>query len=182
MDPLKVFINPVDIGIVLILLYCLIRGFFRGFIKELFSLIAVFGAFYAACAYYTHLAGLLSRWIDKAAYLNILSFLVLFIGIFLIINLLGFLIKYVLNIAFLGWLDRLFGTAFGALKGVLITSILLMAFTTFLPNCEFYLKQSKLSPKVTMISEKIAGLIPKEMKKEFIEKLEECKKAWMTMQ
>jgi len=37
------FINPVDIGIIIIFGYCLIRGFFRGFIKELFSLIAVFG-------------------------------------------------------------------------------------------------------------------------------------------
>jgi len=172
------FINPIDIGIIIILGYCLIRGFFRGFIKELFSLIAVFGGFYAAFTYYTHFAQLLSRWIDKAAYLNILSFLILFIGIFFIISLLGVLIKYVLNIVFLGWLDRLFGIGFGALKGTLVISILLMAFTTFLPNCESYLKQSRLSPKVTMISETLAGLIPKEMKKEFNAKLEECKKAW----
>ncbi len=172
------FINPVDIGIIIILGYCLIRGFFRGFIKELFSLIAVFGGFYAACTYYTHIAQLLSKWIDKTAYLNILGFLILFIGIFIIISLFGVLIKYLLNIVFLGWMDRMFGIGFGAIKGILITSILLMGVTTFLPNCESYLKQSRLSPKVTMISEGMAGIIPKEMKKEFIAKLEECKKAW----
>jgi membrane protein required for colicin V production len=177
-EPLKDFINPIDIGIIIIFGYCLIRGFFRGFIKELFSLIAVFGGFYAACTYYTHIARLLSRWIDKTAYLNILGFLILFIGIFIIISLLGVLIKYLMNIVFLGWMDRMFGIGFGAIKGVLITSIVLMGLTAFLPNCEYYLKQSKLSPKVTMISESMAELIPTEMKKEFVTKLEACKKAW----
>lgn len=180
MEPLKDFINPVDIGIIIILGYCSIRGFFRGFIKELFSLIAVFGGGYAACTYYTHVARLLSKWIDKAAYLNILAFLILFIGIFIIISLLGVLIKYLLNIVFLGWIDRMFGIGFGAIKGILITSVLLMGITTFLPDCDYYLRQSKLSPKVAMISEVMSGLIPPEMKKEFIEKLEEYKKAWTT--
>ena len=60
-----------------------------------------------------------------------------------------------------------FGIGFGAVKGILITSILLMGATTFLPNCDYYLRLSRLSPKVTMISESMAEIIPKEMKKEF---------------
>ena len=43
--------NYLDIIIVVILSYCVIRGVFRGLIKELSSIIGVFGGFYAAYTY-----------------------------------------------------------------------------------------------------------------------------------
>ena len=33
--------NPFDIGIIIIFGFCMIRGFFRGFVKEVISLIGV---------------------------------------------------------------------------------------------------------------------------------------------
>ena len=159
--------NLFDIIVIVILGYCLIRGIFRGLVKELSSIIGVFGGFYAAYTYYPVLAKPLSKWIANAGYLNILSFLIIFCGVFIIISILGIIINYLLKIVFLGWLDRVSGAMFGAMKGILIVSVLLIALTAFLPKGTPVIKDSLLSPYVTLVSEKMAKVISKDMKHDF---------------
>ncbi len=170
--------NTFDIVIIIIVGFCLIRGVFRGLIKEISSIIGVFGGFYAAYTYYTVIAKSLSGWISNDSYCNILSFMVIFCGVFLIISILGIIIKYILNIAFLGLVDRICGAGFGIIKGVLIVSVLLITLTSFLPKGAPVIKKSLLAPHVTSISEKMAKVIPKEMKQKFVTRIEELKKAW----
>jgi membrane protein required for colicin V production len=170
--------NPFDILIIIILGYSLVRGLFRGLVKELSSIIGVLGGFYAAYTYYQVVAGLLSRLIHDISYLNILSFLIIFCGVLIIVGVLGVIIKYVLNIAFLGWIDRIGGVIFGVLKGILIVSILFITLTAFLPKGTAFIKNSELAPHVSWISEKMANVISKEMKQDFNAKLGELKKAW----
>jgi membrane protein required for colicin V production len=123
-------------------------------------------------------AKLLSRWISNTGYLNIISFLIIFCGLFLIISILGVIIKYLLNITFLGWVDRICGAGFGVMKGILIVSVLLMIFTAFLPKKTPMIKDSLLAPHVILISEKMVKVVPKDMKSEFTVKLDELKKIW----
>ncbi len=170
--------NPFDILIIVILGYSLVRGLFRGLVKEVSSIIGVLGGFYAAYTYYSVLAGLLSGLIHDTAYLNILSFLIIFCGVLIIVGVLGVIIKYLLNIAFLGWVDRFGGVVFGVLKGILIVSILFITLTAFLPKGSAFIKNSELAPHVSWISEKMANVISKEMKQDFKAKLGELKKVW----
>lgn len=170
--------NPFDILIIVILGYSLVRGLFRGLVKELSSIIGVLGGFYAAYTYYHVLAGLLAGLIHDTAYLNILSFLAIFCGVLIVVGVLGVIIKYLLNIAFLGWVDRIGGFVFGVLKGVLIVSILFITLTAFLPKGAAFIKNSELAPHVSWVSEKMAKVISKEMKQDFKAKLGELKKAW----
>jgi membrane protein required for colicin V production len=170
--------NLFDIIVIVILGYCLIRGIFRGLVKELSSIIGVFGGFYAAYTYYPLLAKPLSKWIANAGYLNILSFMIIFCGVFIIISILGIIINYLLKIVFLGWLDRVSGAMFGAMKGILIVSVLLIALTAFLPKGTPVIKDSLLSPYVTLVSEKMAKVISKDMKHDFSTKIATIKKAW----
>ena len=170
--------NFFDIIVIVILGYCLIRGIFRGLVKELSSIIGVLGGFYAAYTYYPVLAKYLSKWIANVGYLNILSFLTIFCGIFIIISILGIIINYLLKIVFLSWLDRVCGAMFGAVKGILIVSVLLIALTAFLPKGTPVIKDSLLSPHVTLVSEKMAKVISKDMKHAFSTKIATIKKAW----
>lgn len=170
--------NTFDIILSAIFGYCLVRGLFRGLIKELASIIGVFSGFYAAYTYYPEVARMLADWISNTAYLNIVSFLIIFCIIFIIISIIGIIIKYLLNIVFLGWVDRLFGAIFGMIKAVLIASVLLIAFTSFLPRGSTVIENSTLAPHVAMISEKMAKVISKEMKKEFQSNIWELKKSW----
>ena len=170
--------NPFDILIILILGYCLVRGLFRGLVKEVSSIIGVLGGFYAGFTYYPKLAKPLSELIHSIAYLNILSFLIIFCTVLAVVNVLGIIIKYLLNISFLGWVDRIGGLVFGIVKGALIVSILFIALTTFLPKGSAFIKNSTLAPHVAQVSEKMSKVVSKGMKREFSIKLGELKKTW----
>jgi membrane protein required for colicin V production len=170
--------NPFDILILVILGYSLVRGLFRGLVKEISSIIGVFGGFYAAYTYYHALAKLISRLIHNVSYLNIVSFLIIFCGVLIAISVLGVIIKYLLNIAFLGWVDRIGGVIFGVAKGVLVVSVIFISLTAFLPQGSAFIKNSVLAPHVSWVSEKMAKVVSKEMKQDFTRKLGELKKAW----
>jgi len=170
--------NLFDMVCIIILGYCLVRGIFRGLIKELSSIVGVFGGFYAAYTYYMKLGKLLSSWISNTSYLNILSFLIIFCVVFIIISIIGVIIKYLLNIAFLGWIDHICGAGFGTIKGILIVSMLLMILTAFLPKNTPLIKNSLLSPIIASVSGKMSKVVSKDMKREFVVKIEEYKKAW----
>ena len=170
--------NPFDIIIIVILGYSLVRGIFRGLVKEVSSIVGVLCGFYAAFTYFTMLAKLLSGLIKETAYLNILSFLIIFCSVLIIVGILGVIIKYLLNIAFLGWVDRIGGVCFSLVKGILIASVLFITLTAFLPKGSGFLKNSMLAPHVSWVSEKMAKVVSKEMKQDFMAKLGELKKAW----
>ena len=170
--------NTFDIIISAIFGYCLIRGLFRGLIKELASIVGVLSGFYAAYTYYQEIERLISDFISNTAYLNIVSFLMIFCFIFIVISIMGIIIKYLLNIVFLGWVDRLFGAVFGMIKALLIASVLLIAFTSFMHKGSSIIEESILAPHVAMISEKMAKVISKDMKNKFQTNIWGLKKSW----
>ena len=170
--------NPFDILIIVILGYSLIRGLFRGLVKEVSSVIGVFGGFYAAYTYYRLVADLLSGLIQDVSYLNILSFMIIFCIVLIVVSVLGVIVKYLLNIAFLGWVDRIGGVVFGLAKGILIVSVIFISLTAFLPKGSAFIKNSVLAPHVSWVSEKMAKVVSQEMKQDFMSKLGELKKSW----
>lgn len=170
--------NPLDILIVVILTYCLTMGFFRGLFRELASISGVLAGFYAAYTYYMYLAAYLSKWISDTGYLNILSFLIIFLSIFVLIGILGAIVKYLLKIITFGWLDRVSGGVFGLIKGTLIVSVLLMVFTAFLPKGAPIIRNSLLAPRVILLSEKMSEVVSQDMRRSFSAKIEYFKKAW----
>ena len=170
--------NLFDFILIIILVYCFIRGIFRGLLKEISSLIGVLGGFYAAYTHYKQAGIYLKRWITDPNYINILSFLIIFICIFLIISILGIIIKYILKIVFLGWVDRVFGGVFGILKGILIGSVLLIVFTAFLSSDSGMIKNSRLSKHVAIISDKMISVAPKELRYDYQTKKQDIEKVW----
>ena len=170
--------NPFDVFIIIVLGYSIVRGLFRGLVKEVSSIFGVLGGFYAAYSYYPVVAKIFAGLVINPSYLNILSFLVIFCSVLIIISILGVVIKYLLNVAFLGWIDRICGVFFGLIKGVLIVTVLFIILTTFLPKGAPLIKKSTLAPHVIWVSEKMVNVVSKEMKRDFFNKLDEFKKAW----
>ena len=170
--------NLLDLVLAVILGYCLVRGVFRGLIKELSSIIGVVGGFYAAYTYYPLLAQQLGKWPINPGYVNLISFLIIFILVCLIIGVAGVVIKYLMNIAFLGWTDRVSGALFGAVKGILITSVVILVLTTFLPDNSKIIKKSWVAQNTMRISALLIKATPVEMKKSFSARMRELNTAW----
>ena len=169
-----------DYTLIAVFGYCLGRGVFRGLVKELSSIIGVLGGFYGAYSYYPLLAKPLANWITNPGYLNIISFLSLFVSIYLMVSFTGVVIKHLMNIAFLGWTDRVCGAFFGSLKGLLIISIMVLMLTSFLPKNAKILQRSVVTQNMMNVSAAFVKVVPADMKKGFQAKMKELKKSWRT--
>ena len=169
--------NLLDVVILVIVGFCLVRGIFRGIIQEATSIAGVFVGFYGAYTFYPLVARLMPGVFADKAYLHIVSFLIAFTVLFVAIGLIGILLKLLLKAISLGWTDRVLGAVFGLVKAVLIASVLLVPLTTFLPKKSPLLKESVLTPYVSRISQAIVLVVPKEMKKQFGDNIEALKEA-----
>lgn len=170
--------NAFDIIVAVILGYCLIRGIFRGLVKEVASIVGVLGGFFAAYTFYGGVAAQLARFISNPAYRNILGFLAIFCAVVIVVNLLAIVVKYLMKIVFMGWLDRVGGLGFGLVKGVMIVSVIFMALTAFLPKGTPLIQNSASAPYISMVSEQMASVVSSDLKREFAAKLAELRKAW----
>lgn len=170
--------NGFDIFIVIVISFCLLRGYFRGFIREISSIVGVIAGFYGAHIYYHALARQLAVWVNFGAYLHIFSFCLLFCGIFSLTSLLAHLIRKFMKIAFLGWVDRLCGILFGALKGFLVITVVFIVLTALLPGGTRVMERSKLAPYVAHFSEVAAQLASNELKGDFKDRFERIKQFW----
>ena len=142
-------------AIIVLMGYTIIRGIFRGFIREVAGIAGLLAGFYVAYAYHGHLSPMLERWITDSAYRDITSFVILFCGITLIVIGLGMLVRLVVKMMLLGVLDRIFGAVFGAVKGALVVSLLLVVLVNFLPaGGAAMVAESRLAPAVHAVSRK----------------------------
>jgi membrane protein required for colicin V production len=173
--------NILDILIAVIVGFCLIRGIFRGIIKELTSIVGVFVGFFVAFSYYPIVAHLLSRFIVNKSFLNIVSFFLAFTVLYIAVGLVGLILKRVFKAVTLGWADRVLGGTFGLVKAILIVSVLLVPLTTFLPQKSPVMRDSLLAPHVSIISETMVAIVPTEMKKEFGDNVNALREAWKNL-
>lgn len=172
--------NPFDILVASIVGFCLVRGVFRGLVKEISSIVGAAAGYYAAYTYYPYPAKLFTKYLSFTAYSEIASFLLIFCMVFMVISMLGVILKYLLSISYLGWIDRVSGAAFGLIKGLLIAFVLFIAFTAFLPKDSRVMQKSLLAPHLSYIPEKMIKIVNEDMKNQFMKKLEGLKKAWKT--
>ena len=179
--------NYLDIAIIVFLSIGLIRGFFRGIISEIASILGIVAGFWAAHRYYEGLAFQIAEWlsdkesiwVQNPAYVKILAFLVIFFAIVLLISFIGWGIKYIAKMTRLSWLDRFIGGLFGLVKGALISTVIIMILTLFLPKGESpILKESLLAPYVSVVTEQAIKAVPEDWRTEFMDKLEVLKDQW----
>jgi membrane protein required for colicin V production len=170
--------NLFDFVVLIIVCYCLVRGCFRGLVKESFSIIGVLAGFYGAYTYYPRISTLLAGWIPNEGHGNILAFMIVFFVVFFVVSILGIIIRYLINTFFSGWVDRVGGIVLGILRGGLIVAVVFIALTAFLPKKTPFLQNSRLSPYVARYAEMMAEVIGKDMKASFKNKYNGLKEGW----
>lgn len=118
-----------DIIIALILIIGAIAGLRKGLIAQLFSIAAIFLSSWLAFTFSSAFSEWLSSYIHAdGALMNIITFLMIFIGMIILCNLLGKMIETVFEVAMLGWLNRLLGVAFSVTKYALFIGLAIILF------------------------------------------------------
>jgi membrane protein required for colicin V production len=163
--------NGFDVFVLVIISFCLIRGYFKGLIREVSGVIAVVVGFYGANTYYPFFTPYLESFIETSGARSLICFFVLFCGILILIGLVAALIRKFLSLVFLGWVDRFFGLVFGTAKGVLIVAVLFVMMMTFIPDTAQFLSGSKTVPHVEKVSNAMTLLFSKSMKTDFYKQL-----------
>jgi membrane protein required for colicin V production len=170
--------NAFDIAIIVIVSFCLIRGMFNGLIGEISGIIGVFAGFYGAYTYYPLMAVYAEGFIETPGIRNLMVFFFLFCAILIIVSLIALLIRKILRLVFLGWVDRILGLVFGAAKGLLIVSVFFIMITTFLPKSSSLLTDSKFSPYLAKVSKAMTVFVSKNTRNDFLKHLEGIQKIW----
>jgi membrane protein required for colicin V production len=118
--------NFIDLIVIIITSFFLLRGLFRGFVLELTIVIGLIVGYLIAISYYDYL----SLFVFKAYFpqipdsvSSIISFAIIFIAINIGLRLAASAISKTLKFIMLGWLNRLLGAIFGTIKAVLIMGI-----------------------------------------------------------
>jgi membrane protein required for colicin V production len=121
-----------DILLSLPLLWGMFRGFRRGFIIEVCTLMALILGVYGAATFGDMGADYLVEQFNTEAQLStVLSFAILFIAIVILVFLFGKMLEGVVKLVALGLVNKLFGLLFGLAKFLLIVSALLYIWNGF---------------------------------------------------
>ncbi|WP_319583998.1 CvpA family protein [uncultured Pseudodesulfovibrio sp.] len=146
--------NFLDIALICIVALFILRGFFRGLVQEVLSLISVVLAIFLASRFDDALAPHLKMYISSDITVSALSYSLIFFGTLIAVWLLTKLIRSVLEISLLGWIDRTLGGVFGLCEGVLICLVGLMFLQTFAPKSDI-LTESYIAPKAQHLVDKL---------------------------
>lgn len=130
--------NLLDLIILVPLLLFAFRGFKTGLVRELFGVAGLVLAVFFAFQYMGELSVYLRVQLEtEIAFVPYFSFGIIFLLVMLAIQILIYFVEGVLKITFLSLPNRLFGSAFGALKVGLVISVILLLFSGFsLPEDE----------------------------------------------
>lgn len=121
--------NYIDILLIVPLLWAGYKGWKKGFILEIFSLLALIAGIYAGIHFSDAVAGWLTKGLDiKSDYLPVISFAVTFIGVVVAVHFLGKALSGVVKAAALGGINRALGAVFSIAKVALITGIVIYMF------------------------------------------------------
>lgn len=114
-----------DIIVLIVIGFFVFRGLSHGLIEELLKLVGIIVAIILAIRLMAPGAVLLSQVVNaEPEKLGFVSFLIIFVLIMIGFRVLAKILKGIFKFAMLGWLDKLGGGAFGALKGALLMSAL----------------------------------------------------------
>ncbi len=112
--------------IVAVVVISALLSLLRGFAREAISLGAWVAAFLVASMFSPALQGLLRDVVDNEQIRQISSFLILFIATLLVCSMAGYLVSQLIKVTGLGLADRLLGTAFGLVRGVVLALALVL--------------------------------------------------------
>ena len=124
-----------DIAILVIIGISTIISLFRGFVKEVLSLLAWVVAIWVAYQFSASVAPLLEPFISLPSARQIAAFLLLLVATLLGVGIINFLISKLIESTGLTGTDRALGMIFGVLRGIVIVALLvLLAGATPLPQ------------------------------------------------
>ncbi len=146
-----------DLVFLAILIFGGFRGYKKGIIMEVFSILALVLAVVGAFKLLDWgIVGLTEAFGKPHPFIPFLSFILLFIVIILGVNAIGKMTQKLIRMTVLGWADRSFGVVLGVFKWMFALSLVLWIFQSFLPDFSLKISEgSEFYPYIMPFSSKV---------------------------
>ena len=136
--------NWADYAILTIIGISALLSLFRGYVKEMLSLVAWAAAFWVAFAFSDQGARMLAEYIATPSVRMVVAFAVLFVATLIVGGMVNYLMGQLVEKTGLSSTDRMMGLVFGIVRGVAVVAIIvLLAGLTPVPHDPWW-QQSQL--------------------------------------
>ena len=151
--------NAADWGVVSILGLSILLSLWRGFVREAISLAGWVAAFVVANMFVVNLASFLTPWIDNVTGRYVASYAILLAGTLVVGGVTGLLAAQMVKASGLTVMDRLLGTGFGLVRGIIIALVLMYLLRQLAPPQNLvWLEQAQLTPYMDMLAQWVRQL------------------------
>lgn len=137
--------NAIDIAIISVIAISSLFGLWRGFVKEILSLVSWVAALVLARLYSDPLSEMLVPLIDSSGARYVTAFVIIFVAVMMIGTLINVLVSKLLSVSGLNVVNRIFGGGFGIVRGAVIVMVILFITNVFVSETLLW-QESKLVP------------------------------------
>ncbi len=155
--------NQLDILILILTIVSMIYGYLRGLIKEILSIFSLLISVYISINLYPEISLFIKKYIEMVILADSISFAVLFLLIYSLINIFSnFIVSNISNTP-LKILDKNFGILFGFFRALLIFSLINILFNwvVWKNNIPQWINNSKTMILINYTSNKFIKVLPK---------------------
>lgn len=158
--------NWLDIVISLMILVFAFLGLRRGLINEAVSILALVGGVIAGVVFYDFAGELFIErgLVQSKAIASVGGFIAVMFGVYVLVRLIGWVLSKITGTLHLNWLDRMGGGAFGAVKGIALSFVLISALGFFFKEKEPIFTNSVLVPYINEAFSIIKETIPEDLR------------------
>jgi membrane protein required for colicin V production len=117
-----------DLVIVVFCAFLVAKGIWKGFVKEIAGIVAVIGGVAVSFLFHAQVQPYMAAIVGER-YVQLVSYVIVFLGFYLVVMLLGKLLDKILRSIMLGGVNRVLGALFGLIKACFWLTLLTFAYT-----------------------------------------------------
>jgi membrane protein required for colicin V production len=153
-------VNYFDYILITIVGLSMVLSVWRGFVREIISLIGLVLAFFTASRISGDVGDYLNDWIENDSIANVAGFILIFVLVMVIVGLIGAFVRKLVHMADLSATDRTLGIFFGTARGLLLIGVAFLIYTAYAKPDQSWMKKSVLTPYAIQLGDLIGQTIP----------------------
>ena len=162
--------NPFDWVLIAIAIFFALKGIIKGAVREVFSLAALLLATVAALCYYPLVLAYIQPYIAAKWGQLAMACLCIFLVVWIVVNLAGWLVAKFLKLIWLGFFDHVAGLLVGGAKACVLACALVIGLL-LVPLGHEVLKDSRLAPYTMPLLTRATPYFPEGLRKMLDEKM-----------
>jgi membrane protein required for colicin V production len=159
-------LSKLDWLIGLIIVLSVLQASAQGFFYEFFSFAGVIAGYLLAAWEYHRVAGWFAPYVTSPWIADIAGFFSIFVVVMLFAGTLGRILRWAVHGVGLRWFDRLLGSVFGFLRGVVMCTVFVLAMAAFAPQWP-WLQQSRIAPFLLVTGRAMIWAAPADLRQRF---------------